>query len=51
MTWNNMKQNIIDKFGLEHPLTVDFFKVCEENNFKKIYDTYETFMRISIEED
>lgn len=48
---DKMKLDIANKFGLEHPLTIDFFKVCEDGNKKKIIDTYETFMRISIEED
>ena len=48
---DKMKLDIANKFGLEHPLTIDFYKVCESGNKKKIIDTYETFMRISIEED
>lgn len=37
------KDDVIDKFGFEHVLTVDFFKICEENDFQKIVDTYETY--------
>lgn len=48
---DKMKLDIANKFGLEHPLTIDFFKVCEDGNKTKIIDTYETFMRIDIEED
>ena len=37
------KDDVIDKFGFEHCLTIDFFKICEENDFQKIVDTYETY--------
>ena len=46
MNIETLKQEVINKFGLEHVLTVDFFKICEEGDYKKIVDTFETYKNI-----
>ena len=43
MTINEMKTNVIHKFGFEHPATIYFFYWCEHESenlgyLKEIYD-------------
>ena len=38
MTINEMKTNVIHKFGFEHPATIYFFECCEINNGDHLLD-------------
>lgn len=47
----SMKQNIVNKFGLEHPNTIKFFKICEFRYSKLIPVYYNKFINEEFEED
>ena len=51
MSIENMKQNIVNKFGLEHENTIKFFKICEFRYSKLIPVYYNKFINEEIEED
>ena len=38
MTINEMKTNVIHKFGFEHPATICFFECCEINKGDRLLD-------------
>ena len=45
MTINEMKTNVIHKFGFEHPATIYFFDWCEhEKNLGVIKEAYDEAM-------
>lgn len=44
MTTTEMKNNIVNAFGLEHENTIKFFRICQYKYSKLLHLTYKKMM-------